>query len=198
MNVNLIIAGIGAYMVFKKSSVFKKSDKVNSGYKQVLYWRNIVNRMKGFHDNNIPDEILLGIIAQESMGNNELKVGSAGEVGLMQITPMGLSYTGLGYTMNQIKTNPKFAIEAGIVHLYKDLAYLGTMENAIMAYNISREHIKAILDGRSTEHNRKMVSGVGKSYLIKVMTHAKICREMLNNPNIDDPEHEDFITFKAY
>jgi soluble lytic murein transglycosylase-like protein len=194
-NISLII---GAFMLLKKSELFKNNEHINSGYNQVLYWRDIVKRMKNFHGNNIPDEIILGIIAQESMGNNDLKIGSSGEVGLMQIIPRGLAYTGLGYTMNQIKIDPKKNIEVGIVHLYKDFAYLGTIENAIMSYNISREHIRAILDGRSTAHNRTMVSGIGKSYLTKVMIHSKIIRERLNNPNINDPVHTDFITYKAY
>lgn len=189
---------IGVLMLLKKTSIFTSPDHVNSGYNQVLYWRDIVKKMQGFHGNNIPDEIILGIIAQESMGNNDLKIGSSGEVGIMQITPMGLSYTGLGYTLNQIKIDPKKNIECGIVHLYKDLGYLETLENAIMGYNISREHIRAILDARSTPHNRRMVSTIGKSYLSKVMVHSKIVRKKLNNPNIEDPAHEDFITYKAY
>jgi soluble lytic murein transglycosylase-like protein len=200
MNPLIITLGLFILYILSKSNIngiLSGGKIVNKGYKQVLYWRDIVSKSIKYFAPELPLNIVLGIIATESMGNPELPTGSSGEVGVMQITQKGLAWAGVPYTMNQIKTDQKKNIETGVKHLIKDWQYIGDLDTAIMCYNANRTMIKNVINGNGTE-KEKAVYATGKEYLRKVQDNAKIVLSMLLNEGIDIPDNENYIPYEVY
>jgi len=197
----LILLGIGfALYALRGGLGLKFGSPTAKGYARVLYWRKIVENEIKIASNIIPPEIVLAIIAQESMGQDHTETGSAKEEGIMQITPMGLAYTGLPYTMNQIKNDQRIGIKVGIAHLVKDYNYLnGSIHNAIMAYNIHRDHIRRYLDGDPSEKDLAIIRGTGKNYLNAILkVHRPRILELLLKADIDNKESENFIEYQEW
>lgn len=177
-------------LVFMRMRKDAKGDP--TGYKKVLRFRDIVDKYIQIYDDSIPLGVALGIMATESMGNVSAKA-SAGEVGLMQITPKGLQYTGLPYTMRSIAKDMDKNIEVGIKHLAKDHSLLSDMNLAIMAYNIDRQRLIRKMNGVATSEDESFIQNAGKRYLKTVIYHKNKLLSYLANPNIDNPESGDYI-----
>lgn len=186
---------IGFYLLNKKPDLLKIGGNLVSGsYKKVLFYRKITKLYSSIY--GVPNEILLSIIATESMGVNHTNSGSSGEIGICQITPVGLQYTDTNYTIEQMKNTTK-CIEVASIHLYKDYNLFSDWNYTIMAYNINRKHIINVLDGTATQENKNMVGRAGRTYLGKVTNHKKVIMPMLLNPSIEDEKHKDFIPFET-
>ena len=176
---------IGGLLLFKTLKEKSPIGNYKGGYNKVLYYRKITGYFANKFD--LPNHILLGIMMTESSGINYKESGSSGEVGLMQITPIGLSFTELPYTMGEMKDEKK-NIEAGATHLKKDYDDFNDMTLAIMAYNISRRHLKEF------DPENEQIK-VGKNYFKKVYNHSRKILPMLLDSRIDDANDEKFIEF---
>ena len=189
MNPLILAIPLVLLLLFKSRSLISGKPK---GYDRVMQWRNVAKKWVEIYEDEIPYHIILGIMAQESMGDPTPPKGSSGEVGLMQITPMGLAYSGSPYTMDQIARDQIKNVETGVMHLAKDYQLFSDLNYAIMSYNIARIHIQRKLDGTATAQDERLLK-VGRDYLAKVMYHSKKLLPMLANSSINDPESIDYI-----
>ena len=183
MNQTIPIILAGAYLLTRKTGPVSFS-----GYDKVLKWKNIAANWGETY--NIPTEIILAIIAGESSGENISDFGPANEIGLMQVTPTGLTYAGTGYNIVELKDASK-NIQTGCAHLAKDvnlfsyetpiseLSSLTKIQLAIMAYNIKREHL---YETPITDEQLQKVQ-IGLNYLKKIERHRKNILPLLLGSN---------------
>lgn len=190
MNLTLLFIPIALILLWKRRSEIRGE---YTGYDRVLTWRDVCQHYIYQYAPDIPLHLVLGIIATESMGQHELIKGSSGEIGVMQITPAGLSYAGTGYTTGQIDRDAGKNIETGVAHLAKDLQRFSDINLAIMAYNIDRRHIDRLISGTYTSEDERFVNIVGKGYLSRVKKHAKELFRIMGSKDIDNPESEQYI-----
>ena len=96
---------------------------------------------------NIPVKYIVGIIMQESSGNENVSDGAAGDRGLMQITPDALadvnSRYGTAITYDQL-TDPTNNIFVGSAYLSLKISeFAGNYQQAIQAYNAGAGTVEA-------------------------------------------------------
>jgi len=120
---------------------------------------------------NVPAKYIYGIIATESSGNPDA-IGSAGEIGLMQLT--NLAYENVNHIFNtdfdeEKLKNPYNNILCGVMYLHILHVHLPDWHESIMAYNIGLGNVQR-------GHHLKS----GEIYLNKVLKYAGLVENVLN------------------
>jgi len=114
----LLVVSLLVYFIMKS----KKRTSSNDSSSEKIYSDSTLNGIyvnynmfieSACRKHNIEVDVILAIIAQESGGKNNLPVGKAGEIGLMQITPPALREYNTKYGAN-FKTNDLFIPYANI------------------------------------------------------------------------------------
>ncbi|MHA1757964.1 MAG: transglycosylase SLT domain-containing protein [Promethearchaeota archaeon] len=135
-------------------------------YADVVKWAGEVNQWHDSLDLMIPETFILGIIAQESMGNPKVE-GSKGEIGLMQITHPAYVDSGVKFSYDDLWI-PEKNIECGC-------KYLKWIENFLEKNGIPKnELVKATIMsyniGVANYLNDKNLY-IGEKYFKSVLNH---------------------------
>ena len=206
MSSGYLLIGLPLLYLLLKGRLVQKgvavTNKIVNGYNDVLYYRKVCDHFA--RTLGVPRDFLLAIISQESMGHNyKLGEGSgtSGEVGICQITPLGLTF--VNNTFNKSFTqkdceSPTKSINIAAYHLLGDYQEFNDWNIATMCYNISRKHFRRYNDGTDTQEDRNKITGAGKTYLTKIIEHRNILIQILMRPNIDKKLDKNYIPFLEY
>ena len=154
-----LTAGVGGYLF---TQLFKNA---SSGTGKIKIIQKIKSNWAGWIDSksaqfNIPEKYVYAIIATESAGNPNAR-GSAGEIGLMQISNLAAMNVnqiyGTDFDKDNLK-NPYNNILCGVMYLSIIHTYFPNFNDVIMAYNIGMGNV---------QKNKHL--DAGKRYLKRVM-----------------------------
>ncbi len=120
----------------------KPGGKVIINYEKVMKWKNDVIRIRNEVGCELTPAFILAIVAQESGGDPDAK-GKSGEIGLMQVSYVAYSDTGVPWSYEQI-VDPLKNLETGIRYIKKVEEYLEEfdvpdeekVEATVKSYNI--------------------------------------------------------------
>lgn len=127
--------------------------------------------------NGVPPNLIRGVIRQES-GFQSRVVGGAGEIGLMQITPIAAkdwcAAYGVEYRFRGWLCDPRFNIEVGTWYLGRALRRWEPYEDkevlALAEYNAGRGRVNQWLPAHPSE---KAIDGIGfsstKAYITRIL-----------------------------
>lgn len=131
---------------------------------------------------SVNPNLIRGVIRQES-GFQSRAVGDAGEIGLMQITPIAAkdwcAAHGVKYRFRGWLCDPRFNIEVGTWYLARALRQWDGYEDkevlALAEYNAGRGRAKRWLPDHPSE---KAIDGIGFSSTKAYITHILKFRDM--------------------
>ena len=133
------------------------------------YIQSAITHVKDITNVDIPPELIVGVIAQESAGNPNA-ISSANATGLMQILPMTAQYISkqIGIPSTQILTNPKDNILAGTYYLATLYKQFKDWPKSLAAYNWGPANVKKYRLSKAPIETQKYVTGVlGNTQLAK-------------------------------
>lgn len=149
MNTPLIVAG-GAAILFnaftkKKATVPEIFDA------NVLQWRDTVLKYQRFPIPTYSTNDFLAMIAVESAGNPSA-TNNSGEIGLMQVTPIGFidaqEHWNLPYIHEDLNYSTDYQVESGMSLMYKIDTWTNlTFEEKIKTYNAGIGVTRAVQRG---------------------------------------------------